>query len=89
MKPQEMDQEKLANFIISYLEKSKEDLGNLRENFFDAVTADDTYLAGSLLREMVVKQAVHAMLLEEVMDVKEHQEMMEVIQKLSENAPKA
>jgi dephospho-CoA kinase len=89
MKPQEMDQEKLLAFMKAYLERSTEDVHNLREKFYDAVIADNTELAGLLLREMVVKLSVHAMLLEELLDAKEYQEMMQVVQKLSENAPEA
>jgi len=89
MKAQEMNQDKLLAFMKTYLEGSVTDLNELREKFYDAVTADDKELAASLLREIVVKQAVHAMLLEELADAEEYYRLMSVMQKMSKDAPEA
>jgi hypothetical protein len=89
MKPQEMDQEKLLAWIKSYLERAPKDLEAMRDVFYDLVLAGDDEAAEFQLKSMFVKQGVHAMLLEEVMEVEEYQKMLELVQKLSEGAPEA
>jgi len=89
MKPEEMNQELMLNWIKDYLKRSKENLQVVRSDFYDAVAAGDNAKAELILRDMVVKQAVHANLLEEVYEAEEYAKMIEQLAKLSENAPKA
>jgi hypothetical protein len=88
MKP-EMNQEVMLNWIKNYLVRSKANLQVVRSDFYDAVVADDNVKAELILREMVVKQAVHANLLEEVYEAEEYAKMIEQLAKAAENAPKA
>lgn len=89
MKPEEMNQEVMLNWIKDYLKRSKEDLQTVRSTFYDAVTAGDNVKAELTLREMVVKQAVHANLLEEVYEAEEYAKMIEKLAAAAANAPKA
>jgi hypothetical protein len=89
MKPEEMNQEVVLNWIKNYLVRSKANLQVVRSDFYDAVVADDNVKAELILREMVVKQAVHANLLEEVYEAEEYAKMIEQLAKAAENAPKA
>jgi len=89
MKPEEMDQQKLLTWIEEFLKKSKEKLGLQREAFYDLVNSGQDDAAERQLRDMVVGQAVHSMLLEEFLEAKEYEKMQEVIKKLAENAPEA
>jgi hypothetical protein len=89
MKPEEMDQEKLIAWIKAYLERSKKDLLAMREAFYDFVVAGDDAAAERQLNDLIVKQGVHAMLLEEILEAEEYKRMLEVVQKMSEGAPEA
>ncbi len=79
MKPQEMDQEKILTWIKAYLERSEVSLLATRDQFYDAVVAGDDAKAELLLKDMSVMQRVHGWLLEEVIEAKEYQKMLEVI----------
>ncbi len=89
MKPEEMNQDLMLNWIKDYLKRSKEDLQTVRSDFYDAVVAGDNIKAELILREMVVKQSVHANLLEEIYEAEEYAKMIEQLAKAAENAPKA
>jgi hypothetical protein len=89
MKPQEIDQEKFLNWIKAYLERSAKDLEAMRDAFYDFVNAGLDEQAEQQLKDMIVKQGVHAMLLDEVMEAEEYAGLLEVVQKMSEGAPKA
>lgn len=89
MKPQEMDQQKLLAWMKEYLTKSKIKLETQRDALYDFITAGDDEAIDRQLRDMVVGQAVHAMLLEELLDAEEHQKMMEIVAKMSKDAPEA
>jgi hypothetical protein len=89
MKPEDMDQEKLVAWIKSYLERSKNDLEAMRSAFYEFVLAGENDAAERQLKEMSVKQDVHVMLLHEVIEAEEYKQMLEVIQKMSKDAPEA
>jgi len=89
MKPEEMDQEKLLAWIKSYLERSGKNLEAMREAFYGFVIAGDNDAAERQLKEMSVQQDVHMMLLGEVMEAEEYQKMLEIMQKMSKDAPEA
>lgn len=90
MKPEEMDRGKLLNWIQDYLKRSKENLRVSREEFYDAIfVVGDDAKAESILRDMVLKQAVHANLLEEIYEAEQYAAAIEQLAKAAENAPKA
>jgi len=89
MKPEEMDQEKLLAWIKAYLERSSKDLEAVREAFYNSVVAGDDAAAERQLKELSVKQDVHMMLLGEVFEAEEYQKMLEIMQKMSKDAPEA
>jgi hypothetical protein len=89
MKPSEVDQEKVLAWIKAYLERSAKDLEAMRNAFYDFVTAGDDAAAERQLKEMSVKEDVHMMLLGEVMEAEEYQKMLELMQKMSKDAPEA
>jgi predicted nucleic acid-binding Zn-ribbon protein len=89
MKPSEMDQDKLLAWIKAYLERSAKDLENMREAFYDFVNAGLNEQAEQQLKELSVKEDVHVMLLGEVFEAEEYQKMMELMQKMSKDAPEA
>ncbi len=89
MKPEEMNQELMLNWIKDYLKKSKETLIAIRGDFYDAVAAGDDIRAELLLKDLVVKQAVHANLAEEVYEAEEYAKMVGELLKAAEDAPKA
>jgi len=89
MKPSEVDQEKLLVWIKAYLERSAKDLEAMRSAFYDFVIAGDDAAAERQLKEMSVKEDVHVMLLAEVFEAEEYQKMLEIMQKMSKDAPEA
>ena len=89
MKPEEMNQEKLINWIQDYLKRSKENIRVAHEEFYDAVNERDDTKADLILRDMIIKQAVHANLLEELMQYEEYNEMIAKLAEAAEKAPKA
>jgi len=89
MKPSEVDQEKVLVWIKAYLERSAKDLEAMREAFYDFVTVGDDAAAERQLKDVSVKEAVHVMILAEVFEAEEYQKMLEIMQKMSEDAPEA
>jgi len=89
MKPEEMDQEKVLAWIKAYLERSDKNLEAMRSAFYDFIIAGDDAAAERQLKEMSVQQDVHVMLLHEVLEAEEYKQMLEVIQKMSKDAPEA
>jgi hypothetical protein len=84
-----MDQEKLIAWIKSYLERSNKNLLAMREAFYDFVVAGDDAAAERQLKDLVVMQDVHAMLLQEILEAEQYRHMLGVIEKMSEGAPEA
>jgi hypothetical protein len=89
MKPEDMDQEKLVAWIKSYLERSKNDLEAMRSAFYEFVLAGENDAAERQLKELAVKQDVHAMLFQELLEAEEYKQMLEIIGKMSKDAPEA
>ncbi len=89
MKPEEMDQQKLVTWMEGYLQKSKIKLEGQRDALYDLIDAGDDVAIEAQLRDLVVGQAVHAMLLEEFIDYKEHEKMQAFIANLAKDAPEA
>ncbi|GEM_PF-6296334 len=89
MKPQDMDQEKLLNWMKAYLERSKASLEASRESFYDAVNDGADILAEEILKNMVIKQDIYATLLTELLEAEEYQRVLLAVQKMAEGAPEA
>ncbi len=89
MKPEQMDQEKLLTWMKEYLKRSKDRLTAQREALYDLITAGQDEAAEAQLKDMVVAQAVHSMLFEEVMEAEEIAAMQEIVANMAKDAPSA